>query len=48
MKVIVVTRREAVLKVCESWDAYDEWLENSKWHSYDVTTCEATVYEEKS
>lgn len=48
-RVIVVTHDESgqLLKVCESWDAYDEWLESSEWESYDTDTWDAAVYEEQ-
>lgn len=47
-RVIVVTHDESgqLLKVCESWTAYDEWLGSSDWSATDTDTWDSAVYEE--
>ena len=43
--VIVVQVGEEIVKVCESWEAYDYWIENhGQWDEDEVSTLEANVF----
>lgn len=48
MRVIVVRLNGGcVVKVCESWASYDEWVEQSEYDKYNLTTSDCHVREEQ-
>ena len=48
MRVIVATFEGVVVKVCENWDAYDQWIESQERYDKDsVQSSDAHVREEK-
>lgn len=35
----------SIVKVCEDWDAADQWIENSEWEESDLKKQSHHVYE---
>lgn len=46
--VTVSVKSGPVIKVCEDWDAADQWIEQSDWDEYKLKTQSHHVYERQS